>query len=61
MKIYVRNYKVYVYVGNSNRYSLAPLAREKLVQPQIRAGTFTNFEVYRPITKKRTQEGLVIS
>ena len=61
MKIYVRNYKVYVYVGNSNRYSLAPLARENLVQPQIRSVTFTNLEVYRPITKKRTQEGLVLS
>ena len=61
MKIYVSNYKVYVYIGYSNRCSLAPLAREKLVQPQIRSGTFTNFEVYRPITKKRTQGGLVIS
>ena len=61
MKIYVCNYKVYVYIGNSNRCSLAPLARENLVQPQNRSGSFTNFEVYRPITKKRMQGGLVIS
>ena len=58
MKIYVCNYKVYVYIGNSNRCSLAPLARENLVQPQNRSGSFTNFEVNRPLTKKRTQEGL---
>ena len=58
MKIYVSNYKVYVYIGNSNRCSLAPLARENLVQPQNRSGSFTNFEVNRPLTKKRTQEGL---
>ena len=57
MKIYVSNYKVYVYLGNCNRCSLAPLARENLVQPQNRSGSFTNFEVNRPLTKKRTQEG----
>ena len=60
MKIYVRNYKVYVYVGNSSRCSLAPLARKHLVQPQNRSGTFTNFEVNPPLTKKRTLEGLVL-
>ena len=60
MKIYVRNYKVYVYVGNSSRCTLAPLARENLVQPQNRSGTFTNFEVNPPLTKKRTLEGLVL-
>ena len=41
-EIYARQYKVYVYLANCDRCSLAPLARKNLVQPHIRSDTFAN-------------------
>ena len=48
--MYAMQYKVYVYLANCDRSSLAPLARNYLLQPHNRSDTFANLKYVATIS-----------